>query len=349
MMGWSTFTGESLGLIFVRTPSRLHFGLLSYHPESARQFGGVGLMVRRPDVAIRAERTRGEACEGRGVMSDRAAMFAERFNENAVAMGLIDEPIAARIDVLRMPRPHCGFGTGTQLGLAVARAMAQLAECDDLDTADLSRMVGRGLRSAIGAHGGTHGGLIVDGGKADSEQLSPMVARLDFPTDWPIVLIRPQRLVGISGERERAAFAKMPPLSPGITERMCRLVLLGLLPAVMDEDVEEFGESLYELQQLAGECFKAEQGGTYADPMLARIVGAVRRLGIAGVGQSSWGPTLYAITRDPEQARRVAATLEERFDIANHEITITYADNAGSSVSSVTGSAARKAPLAVQS
>ena len=37
-------------MIEVRTPSRLHFGLLALDPSRPRQFGGVGLMVREPDL-----------------------------------------------------------------------------------------------------------------------------------------------------------------------------------------------------------------------------------------------------------------------------------------------------------
>ena len=153
-------------MIEVRTPSRIHFGLLAYHPQRGRQFGGVGLMLRRPDVAIRVTTNPASGdFEGSGRMADRAVGFARRFAQSALADRLTAHVPPARIEVRRVPRPHTGLGSGTQLGMAVARAMAGLIERDDLGADAFSRLVGRGRRSAVGVHGSFLGGLIVDGGK----------------------------------------------------------------------------------------------------------------------------------------------------------------------------------------
>lgn len=318
-------------MIEIRTPSRLHFGLLALGPQEPRQFGGVGLMVRRPDVAIRLRaRERGGGCTGEGRMSDRAVAFARRFAERAVATGLAPHVPPVHVQVVRVPRPHTGLGTGTQLGMAVGRAMAELLDGPELDVATLADLVGRGQRSAIGAHGSLSGGLLVEGGKTDPARLSPLVARHRFPEQWPIVLIRPDRLRGLAGQRERLAFSKMPAPTPQTTARMCKLVLLGLLPAALECDLDAFGTSLYELQQLAGACFRSAQGGIYADPMLAQVVQFVREQGITGVGQSSWGPTLYAFCEADEQAGQLARAVRQRYHLAAEEVMVTCADNRGS-------------------
>ena len=36
----------------IRTASRLHFGLLGWGPQAARQFGGVGLMIEAPGIEL---------------------------------------------------------------------------------------------------------------------------------------------------------------------------------------------------------------------------------------------------------------------------------------------------------
>ena len=41
--------------IRIRTPSRLHFGLLGWGPQAARQFGGVGLMIEDPGLELIGE------------------------------------------------------------------------------------------------------------------------------------------------------------------------------------------------------------------------------------------------------------------------------------------------------
>lgn len=320
-------------MIEVRAPSRLHFGLLAFNQAEARQFGGVGLMIDRPDVLLRVgEQDRAAGFSGEGPMSDRAVDIAERFAQRAVAAGLVPEVPAAHLHVVRVPRPHAGFGSGTQVAMAVGRALAALVGRQDLDAATLAGLVGRGRRSAIGAHGSFVGGLVIDGGKTESSKLSPLVMRHAFPEDWRIVLIRPHRLHGISGRREQQAFDRLPPIPTDMTARMCRLVLLGLAPAVVERDAMAFGDALYELQQLAGACFKSAQGGVYADPLLEDIVAFVRECGVRGVGQSSWGPTLYAVTDGQDDALRLAGRCQRQFDLSAPEVVITRADNRGAQV-----------------
>src|SRR5205823_6018839 len=86
-----------------------------------------------------------------------------------------------------------------------------------------------------------------------------------------------------------------PSISEPLTDRLCRLVLLGLLPAVVERNLNDFGEALAELQQLVGRCFASAQGGIYARPELDLIVAELRSQGLQGVGQSSWGPTRPAL------------------------------------------------------
>ena len=318
-------------MIEVRTPSRLHFGLLSYGNDAqTRQFGGVGLMVKRPDVKICIEPS--ATYSGTGRLSDRAVGFARRFAQGAVASGLVTEVPPVAIRVQRVPRPHTGLGTGTQLGMAVGRALASLLERDDLTVAELAGLVGRGQRSAVGAHGCFGGGFIVEGGKADAESLSPKVIQHPFPQQWRVVLVRPAQLHGITGEREQQAFERMPPLPGEMTDRMCRLVLLGLAPAVVETDLDRFGNALYELQRLAGQSFKSAQGGVYAHPLLDQMVTFIRDQGFHGIGQSSWGPTLYAISGDQDESEWLAARVQRKFGLEAGEVLITEPDNRGAKV-----------------
>lgn len=351
-------------MIEVHTPCRLHFGLLAYSRDASRQFGGVGLMVRRPRVVVRVAPA--DRFTATGPMAERVLSFAHTFAGNWAALrstadraarsahrrgrshrdddGLGAgnlagrEPIAiqgAAIEVVEAPRAHTGLGTGTQLAMAVAHALAKLFTGDDeedLGVSELASLVGRGARSAIGAHGFFHGGLIIEGGKLHREALSPMLVQQPFPSDWRLVLITPDRLVGIHGDREKQAFSRMAPIPQDVTAQMCRLVLLGLLPAAIERDLPHFSRSLFELQQRVGACFASAQGGIFADPLLGRIVEFIRGQGIEGVGQSSWGPTLYAITAGEADARSLASQLRTRFELGEHEVLVTAADNQGCEV-----------------
>jgi beta-RFAP synthase len=200
------------------------------------------------------------------------------------------------------------------LSLAVARLLVGLAGLPDPSAEQLAALSGRGLRSGIGLHGFRQGGLIVDGGRRQLDGIPPLLARLEFPPEWSILILIPKQYRGLHGLNEARAFAALPPIPDPVTDRLCRLVLLGLLPAVIERNLLDFGEALAELQQLVGRCFASAQGGIYARPELDAIVAELRSQGLQGVGQSSWGPTLYGFSQAGETEREVILRrLRDRF------------------------------------
>jgi beta-ribofuranosylaminobenzene 5'-phosphate synthase len=294
------------------TPSRLHFGLFAWGPQAPRQFGGVGLMIDRPGLVLTAQVASGWQAEG--PLADRTLRIAGRVAGLLAGRGV---PIpAVRFSIDRAPPEHVGLGTGTQLSLAVARALTELAGMCDLPVADLAELTGRGLRSGIGLHGFAHGGLIVDGGRRTPEGIPPLLSRLEFPPAWSVLVVIPASTPGLHGPGEIQAFDGLPPLPDALTDRLCRLVLLGLMPAVVERDLVRFGEALTELQHHVGRLFAPAQGGTYARPELEAIVTWLRAEGLHGVGQSSWGPTLYGFSQAPaDQQAAILHRLRVRFGL----------------------------------
>lgn len=320
-------------MIGVRTSSRLHFGLLNAgeETETSRRFGGVGLMIDRPGWCVWVAPA--SSWSAAGPSAERALSFAERFaRATRQESGDIDLS-PHRIVVERSAPAHAGLGSGTQLGLAVARALAASwgHECD-LFT--LARRVGRGLRSAVGAHGFERGGLLVECGKASGDGLAPLAARMSFPEAWRLVLALPDtegQAAGLHGPREREAFAELAgrPDARRRTEVLCRLVLLGLLPALAERDLDAFGDALHEFNVRAGEAFAPVQGGTYAGPRVTELVSFLRGQGVRGAGQSSWGPTVFGVVADEEEGDRLAAGLRGRFALPDAAVWVTSACNHG--------------------
>jgi beta-ribofuranosylaminobenzene 5'-phosphate synthase len=314
-------------MIRVRASSRLHFGLLSLpaadQPRPARSFGGVGLMVQKPGVCLTVRPAPVWSAEG--PLAERALGFARRFAASVPAERVQPQ----QITVEPSAPEHAGLGTGTQLGLAVGRALAQAWSLGELDAIELARRVGRGERSALGIHGFAQGGLLIDGGKGPSTEVAPLIARLAFPEAWRLVLTVPAWAEGLHGAGERQAFRRLQEkgFAPGATDTLCRLVLLSLLPALVERDLPAFGEALYEFNARVGEAFAPVQGGTYAHPRLAELVAFVRGLGVAGVGQSSWGSTLFAVAGDEEQAIALARRIRERYGLTEEEVFVSAASN----------------------
>jgi beta-RFAP synthase len=326
-------------VIRVSAPSRLHFGPFSLPAGEgplapwpdlegdsilpARAFGGVGLMVERPAVTVAAEPAK--AWTATGPFGERVLAYGRQ-----VCQALrIDQ--AFRLAVEGAPPAHVGLGTGTQLALATARAVVLAAGQPEPGAADLARHVGRGRRSALGAHGFAHGGFLVEAGKRSDEALAPLVARAAFPPDWHVLLIIPPGLQGDHGPREADAFRHLAgtPADLGRTEALCRLTLLGMLPALAERDLDAFGEALYDFNRRAGELFRPWQGGLYAHPRVAALVNRLRsEAGLRGVGQSSWGPAVFAVA-EPDRATWLAARLAREAGHAAGEVVVTAAANDG--------------------
>jgi beta-RFAP synthase len=323
-----------MNTVRVVTPARLHFGLLSWSGGTSRRFGGVGLMIDEPRLELAMAAA--DAWSAHGPLAERALEIARRVSAHLQALGTPAPP--ARITILQAPRQHVGLGSGTQLSLAVARGLAALAGPAGPGLDALAAWTGRGARSGIGLHGHAQGGLIVDGGRGPATAAAgcpPLLARLAFPLEWHVLVVIPPGPPGLSGAAERAAFAGLPHPDTTRLDRLCREVLLGLLPAVAERDLSGFGQALETIQDEVGQGFAAAQGGRiYASPAAERIVGTLRGSGqVHGVGQSSWGPALYGFSDAPANQREVLrAQVLETFELDPAACFWTRACNAGARV-----------------
>jgi beta-ribofuranosylaminobenzene 5'-phosphate synthase len=340
-------------MIRVQAYSRLHFGFLNpgrggtsaVETTLSRSFGGVGLMIAQPDLCLRVEAAAAWSAEG--PLAERVLSFAERFADNTCREEQRDRLPPQHVSIERAMPPHTGLGSGTQLGLSVAWALASSwGLCCDLAT--LARRSGRGLRSALGAHGFEHGGLLVEAGKRSTLELAPLVARQPFPQEWRVVvLLAPdvssprdegeatrQTVAGLHGAGEVEAFASLPadPEASTRTETLCRLVLLGLLPALIERDVDAFGDALYEFNRRVGEVFAPVQGGVYASPGVSEVVSFLRSQSVHGVAQSSWGPAVFAVVADEDQGEHLAARVRRRFSLEDAAVWVTAACNHGATI-----------------
>lgn len=314
----------------ITTPSRLHFGLLAQGPNAPRQFGGVGLIIDKPGLAIDAKPA--SEWSAAGPLGERVLQVAKRVAQEWLRRGVAVNPLSFQIK--RGAPEHVGLGTGTQLSLATARLISVAADRPEISAATLAELAGRGARSGIGLHGFARGGLIVDGGRRTEAGIPPLVARLEFPADWHALVVIPPGISGLHGSQERDAFSQLPPISDAVSDRLCRLVLLGLLPAVAERDLDAFGAVLTAIQLHVGRAFAPAQGNRpYSSPDAERVIAFLRSEGLVGVGQSSWGPALYAFARfDAERRAAVLRDLDDHFRIDGEHAYWTVASTHGAAI-----------------
>ena len=247
-------------------------------------------------------------------------------------------PLSLR--VRSAPPRHSGLGSGTQLALCCTAAMMNYLGLPTPSPEELSSACGRGKRSAIGTYGFFQGGLLVDRGKT-ADEIAPLDFRTDFPEHWPVLLVMQRESVGLSGECEKAAFGQLPAVTEQQRNEMIGLVREQIIPSVLEEDYDAFGEAVYQFGHKSGMFFESVQGGAYNGNVVTGLVKFIRQSGLPAVGQTSWGPCVFAIASHIEQAHELIDKLNTRYG-DQFEIILTKADNSGARAnepSSQTGSA----------
>lgn len=282
----------------VEAPARLHFGMLDLRGSLGRKFGGIGAGIFDPSLVIELERA--NEVEAEGAEAQRAAEFAQRY----LASQGIGE--GARIVIRHAIPGHSGLGSGTQLALAVARGIAELYDLPT-STGTLAAAVGRARRSAIGTWLFDGGGFVVEGGRREGgERIAPLLARLPIPNSWRCVVALPRSVDGVSGESEMQAFRTLPAPPLREVEHVSHLLVMSLLPALVDGDIEAFGSAITEIQQINGGWFAPAQGGPFASGASTELISKMLEWGAPGVGQSSWGPAVYGIVDGDAAAAELA-------------------------------------------
>jgi beta-RFAP synthase len=283
-------------------------------------------MINRPglEVCVRPSST----WSADGPLADRALAVARRVAGSLMLEGSTLKPFHLAIE--RAPREHVGLGTGTQLSLAVARLLLAAAGESRATAERLAALTSRGRRSGIGLHGFVHGGLLVDGGHSPQSRTPPLLCRLEFPDEWSILVLIPPVAQGLAGIDERHAFGRLAGVPARTVETLCRLVLLELLPAVVERDLDAFGSALSRLQDQVGRGFAPVQGGIFAHPQAEAIVEVMQGMGLVGVGQSSWGPAVFGMMRrDNDRQAATSRALREQFSLEPEALFWTVASATG--------------------
>ncbi len=327
----------------VSTTARLHLGFLDLEGGLGRRFGSVGMLLDRPATMLRLERA-GADCAN-GPEAGRALSMLRRL---VAALSLSG---CHRLTIHSAIPPHAGLGSGTQLALAVAAALRRLHGLPP-DTRHDAATLGRGRRSGVGVGLFDQGGLVLDGGPSPGPVsgpgpgpgpglgaaggLPPILSRLPVPEDWRAILVLAPAASGLSGNQESEAFAALPPPPPSDAGALCRLVVMQLLPAVVEDDLPRFGDALTRMQELLGDHFaRAQGGGRFTIPAVGRAVAALRDRGATGLGQTSWGPTGFAFVRGEATAQGMAAAMADDPAWRGLDFAVCRALNRGATVSAI--------------
>jgi predicted sugar kinase len=121
-------------------------------------------------------------------------------------------------------------------------------------------------------------------------------------------------------------------VAPQVRRELEREVTQNLVPALQRRDFEAFSDSVYRFGYRAGNCFAPVQGGPYNGPRIARLIEEIRTLGFRGVGQSSWGPTVFCLAENPDSAESLSRHLRSAHGAQGLGVSITAPSNHGAQV-----------------
>lgn len=277
----------------VQAPGRLHLGFLDPAGTLGRRFGSLGLVIDEFETVVElrhAESDRASAADA--AASAELARARVHLNQLRRATGC-DAPL--HLHIAQALPSHAGFGSGTQLALAVGRAFSTLFELT-LSTDEIARLTSRGLRSGIGIAGFDRGGLLLDGGPARDGQPAPLLARIALPQAWRVLLVLDSGAQGLSGGAERGALAGLSPLPRTTAAEICHEVLMRVLAGAASAEFAPFAAGVSRVQQLLGAHFApAQHGRAYSSIAVGRLIEWIGEHATAAIGQSSWGPTGFAV------------------------------------------------------
>ena len=292
----------------VAAPARLHLGFLDLDGGDRRRFGSIGVGITGFSTVVNVSHS--DRLHVSGAQGEYIAGIAQTVLDHF----RIDS--GARVQVEECIPRHQGLGSGTQVALALGTAITDLYGID-AGVEDIALATGRGRRSGVGLGVFTQGGFILDSGRSEGRSLPTTIFRHDFPEEWRFVLVMDTRAEGVSGTDEVEAFKSLPDMPPGACAEICRQVLMQMLPGIMEKDCDRFGASVSRVQARIGDCFSAVQGGSYASENVRQTLEFLLERGATGAGQSSWGPTGFAVFPDEKSAQRAMDDCAGRDDMVS--------------------------------
>jgi beta-ribofuranosylaminobenzene 5'-phosphate synthase len=313
--------------VSVTASARLHLGFLDMNEGLGRKFGGLGLALDAPVTRLTLSRASANHVEG---PENARALKCLETTQAVLAPGVCHALVLHEV----IPA-HSGFGSGTQLALAVAAAVRRLDDLPDDPAADAA-MLSRGARSGLGAGLFAHGGLVVDGGRGPDTLTPPVIARAEFPEDWRVLLVGDPAATGLHGAGEKEAFARLPPLEAAASGELCRRVLMQALPALAERNLRAFGDAVSRIQEIVGDYFAPAQGGRrYASAHVESLIAQLKIEGATGVGQTSWGPTGFAFVESEASAKRIVERVRSQARALGLSLSIHRGCNRGATIDAV--------------
>ncbi len=292
----------------VASSARLHLGFYNILGNNIA-YGGFGVAIDKPRVVVEAY-----PADSHGVIVEAPSDIRGVIENVAKTLGTDGIRVVVNETIPR----HVGLGSTTQLVLSTAVALSRVFGLD-YTVRELAVKLGRGFVSGIGIACFEKGGFVMDSGRKvvngriekprTVNDLPKPVIQVSVPDNWYFIVAIPWEKRGLE-DREEEPLLSAPEKPPhDLQEEIYRNFLLGILPGIMNNDPILFGKALSKIQVLVGKYFSKHQGGIFCCSETEQIIEEMKKLGVLGYGQSSWGPVAYGLVHGQEKALTIANDL----------------------------------------
>ena len=313
----------------IQTPSRLHFSLIDLNGSLGRINGSIGVALKSPNWIIH------------GFDSADVANLSTIEKPTEEAIKLFDNYFETEtnnlfIKIEKSIPGHVGLGSNTQFLLAIGTILAKIHNIKTTPR-DIAKALKRGGTSGIGVAAFEAGGFIIDGGHSfgpgkQTESFlpssvskappPPILFRNNLPENWNFIILTPKEDIGAHGREEISLFQDKCPIPREDVEKLSRLILMKILPALVEQDIETFGEGLTDIQTISSRFGMEKYNEGISSELLEYLK---KKEHVYGFGISSFGPTIYGLTNNEINAQKTIQEITELFSDNKFKL-ITYSN-----------------------
>lgn len=295
--------------LIVKTGARLHFNSLLMNDVFGQGCGGVGVMLKEPNLLIKFTNNRKISLTGPKEWVDDAKKFTYTI------LRYLNIKSGIEIKITKYFPRHIGLGSGTQLGMSIGIGIAALFR-KKLSFEDIAKLTKRAGVSGVGYYGFIYGGFIIDGGypmgkdkeKRDfsfhSTKPPCLVARYKFPKEWKILLIIPKNPEKYRlPDNENKFFKNITPVPLKEVQELC-LNSFPMSAFLQDKDYSGFIKALERLSKLGTKRAEVKLNEKYYKEIKFKLQKILYKE-IPFLGVSSLGPTMYSIILNNSNNQRL--------------------------------------------
>ncbi len=323
-------TVGGIGSVII-VPAHLHAGNMDLTGDLGRLYGTAGFTIEYPRTVIEAVKS--DKITVRGEDRENAERYVRAFTERFDVEG------GVTVNVKETIPKHLGMGSQTALALSIGHALAELYNLS-VDIEEMAIALGRSDIVALGFNSFQTGGFIVDGGykmKDKGRRVPPCLFRYPIPEDWLFVVGIPKKpipeILKIK-ENEEEILNTLKPMPEQMSDRLSRIMLMQVMPAIMEHDVKTFGKYITAFNSRLGGFWSGfQEGNIYCDPIVEAGINILLDNGAYGACQTCWGPTFYGLVDNGAIARKLVEKLENLLEKeGGGDVFYTTGNNNGATI-----------------